>query len=134
MKPSANSSIDLDTRGTTVSSSLRKIHAAINRCSARPVPHRHAGPSLDPGPSKRVRRHREVIALLCEGLVGLGRRVTLFAAPGSRSSATVHQVLPESHPNQIGESLYESDHVARAFDALEQTAKLGQSFDIIHDK
>jgi glycosyltransferase involved in cell wall biosynthesis len=75
----------------------------------------------------------QVIALLCEGLVGLGHRVTLFAAPGSRSSATVHEVLPESHPNQIGESLYESDHVARAFDALEQMAKLGQSFDIIHD-
>jgi hypothetical protein len=66
----------------------------------------------------------QVVALLCEGLVGLGHRVNLFAAPGSRSSATVYEVLPESHPNQIGESLYESDHVARALGALDQMTNL----------
>jgi glycosyltransferase involved in cell wall biosynthesis len=75
----------------------------------------------------------QVVDLLCKGLVQLGQRVTLFAAPGSRSSATVQEVLPESHPDQIGQSLYESDHVSRVLDVLDQAAKDGQPFDILHD-
>jgi glycosyltransferase involved in cell wall biosynthesis len=74
-----------------------------------------------------------VVALLCEGLVRLGHRVTLFAAPGSRSSATVHEVLPRSHPDEIGQSLYEADHVARVFDVLDEMADQGNPFDILHD-
>jgi glycosyltransferase involved in cell wall biosynthesis len=75
----------------------------------------------------------QVVDLLCEGLVCLGHQVTLFAAPGSSSSAVVREVLPECHPDKIGKSLYESDHVARVFDAVDQTAKQGRPFDVIHD-
>jgi glycosyltransferase involved in cell wall biosynthesis len=74
-----------------------------------------------------------VVALLCEGLVGLGHRVTLFAAPGSRSSAKVHEVLPERHPDEIGESLYEVDHVTRVLDVLDDQAERGDPFDVLHD-
>ena len=34
------------------------------------------------------------IGLLCAGLVERGHRVTLFAAPGTRCSATVHEIVP----------------------------------------
>jgi glycosyltransferase involved in cell wall biosynthesis len=74
-----------------------------------------------------------VVALLCEGLVRLGHRVTLFAAPGSRSSATIHEVLPRSHPDQIGQSLYEADHVSRVLDVIDEMAKQGDPFDVLHD-
>jgi glycosyltransferase involved in cell wall biosynthesis len=75
----------------------------------------------------------QVVDLLCEGLVSLGHQVTLFAAPGSSSSAVVREVLPECHPDEIGKSLYESDHVARVFDAVDQMAGSGRSFDVLHD-
>src|SRR5215213_4367652 len=52
-----------------------------------------------------------VVHLLCEGLVDQGHDVTLFAAPGSRSRATVHEVLERPHPQEIGEAIYEADHV-----------------------
>jgi glycosyltransferase involved in cell wall biosynthesis len=74
-----------------------------------------------------------VVALLCEGLVRLGHRVTLFAAPGSRSSATVYEVLPRSHADEIGQSLYEADHVARVLDVVDEAAEQDDPFDILHD-
>jgi glycosyltransferase involved in cell wall biosynthesis len=74
-----------------------------------------------------------VVALLCDGLVKLGHHVTLFAAPGSRSTATVHEVLTSSHPDEIGQSLYESDHVSRVLDHLDEMAQQGKPFDILHD-
>jgi glycosyltransferase involved in cell wall biosynthesis len=74
-----------------------------------------------------------VVDLLCDGLVKLGHQVTLFAAPGSRSSATVHEVLPSSYPNDIGKSLYESDHVARVLAVLDERAEQGRPFDVLHD-
>jgi glycosyltransferase involved in cell wall biosynthesis len=74
-----------------------------------------------------------VVALLCEGLVRLGHRVTLFAAPGSRSSAKVYEVLPRSHPDEIGQSLYEVDHVSRVLDVVDEMAEQGDPFDVLHD-
>jgi glycosyltransferase involved in cell wall biosynthesis len=74
-----------------------------------------------------------VVGALCEGLVRLGHNVTLYAAPGSRSSATVREVLPRCHPYEIGHSLYEIDHVARVLADIDDMADQGNPFDILHD-
>lgn len=74
-----------------------------------------------------------VVSLLCERLVHRGHQVTLFAAPGSRSSASVHEVLELCHPDEIGRALYEADHVARVFRAVEDAARSHHGFDVIHD-
>jgi len=74
-----------------------------------------------------------VVDLLCEGLVARGHDVTLFAAPGSRSPARVHTLLEAAHPETIGSALHESDHVASAFDAIDEAADRGVPFDVIHD-
>jgi glycosyltransferase involved in cell wall biosynthesis len=74
-----------------------------------------------------------VVALLCEELVARGHEVTLFAAPGSRSSAEVRSPLEGTHEDQIGSSLYESDHVGAAFDAIDRAAAEGRPFDVVHD-
>lgn len=44
-----------------------------------------------------------VVALLCEGLVGHGHEVTLFAAPGSRSAARVRPLLEDAPPCHLRE-------------------------------
>lgn len=74
-----------------------------------------------------------VVELLCEELVARGHDVTLFAAPGSRSPARVHTLLQAAHPDMIGLALHESDHVAGAFDAIDEAADRGAPFDVIHD-
>jgi glycosyltransferase involved in cell wall biosynthesis len=74
-----------------------------------------------------------VVALLCEALVARRHDVTLFAAPGTRSSARVCTLLDAAHPNTIGSALHKSDHVARAFDAIDEAAERGQPFDVVHD-
>jgi glycosyltransferase involved in cell wall biosynthesis len=74
-----------------------------------------------------------VVDLLCEALVERGHEVTLFAAPGSRSAARVHPLLNGAHPNEIGSSLYESDHVACAWEETEWAAERGEGFDVVHD-
>jgi glycosyltransferase involved in cell wall biosynthesis len=73
-----------------------------------------------------------VVNALTEALVGRGHQVTLFCAPGSVSSATVVTLLDVTHPNEIERSLYEVDHVARAFEAID-AAPADQRFDVIHD-
>jgi len=73
-----------------------------------------------------------VVSALTEALVARGHDVTLFCAPGSVSSATVSALLQAQHPDEIERSLYEVDHVARAFEAID--AASGRSgFDVIHD-
>jgi glycosyltransferase involved in cell wall biosynthesis len=72
----------------------------------------------------------EVVSALTEALVRRGHAVTLFCAPGSRSSATVVTLLDLPHPDEIERSLYEVDHVARAFEAIERAHR---RFDVIHD-
>jgi glycosyltransferase involved in cell wall biosynthesis len=74
-----------------------------------------------------------VVALLCDELVARGHDVTLFAAPGSHSTAAVRSPLSGTHADQIGGSLWESDHVAAAFDAVDQAAADGRPFDVLHD-
>ena len=74
-----------------------------------------------------------VVELLCEALVAHGHEVTLFAAPGSRSSARVIAPLETAFPDEIGSSLCESDHVACAWDEIDLGAKQGLPFDVVHD-
>ena len=74
-----------------------------------------------------------VVALLCEELVKRGHEVTLFAAPGSRSAAEVCSPLEGTHADQIGSSLYESDHVGAAYDAIDHAATEGRPYDVLHD-
>jgi glycosyltransferase involved in cell wall biosynthesis len=73
-----------------------------------------------------------VVSALTEALVVLGHEVTLFCAPGSTSSARVETLLGAAHPDEIERALYESDHVARAFAAIEPLDRLGD-FDVVHD-
>jgi glycosyltransferase involved in cell wall biosynthesis len=74
-----------------------------------------------------------VVALLCDALVDLGHDVELFCAPGSSSRARVHPVLDEAHPESIERSLFEADHVARVFRAIDAAAADGAPFDVVHD-
>ncbi len=74
-----------------------------------------------------------VVALLCDALVEQDHEVELFCAPGSRSKATVHPLLNSAHPEQIERSLFEADHVARAFAAIEAAARESRPFDVVHD-
>jgi glycosyltransferase involved in cell wall biosynthesis len=74
-----------------------------------------------------------MISMLCDGLVRRGHDVTLFAAPGSTSSAQVHEVLPACHPDAIERALYEADHVAQVFAALDRARDRGEPFDVLHD-
>jgi len=69
-----------------------------------------------------------VVSSLTEAFVEQGHDVTLFCAPGSRSSARVVTLLDEAHPNEIERSLYEVDHVARAFALIDRGR-----FDVVHD-
>jgi glycosyltransferase involved in cell wall biosynthesis len=73
-----------------------------------------------------------VVSVLTEALVRRGNEVTLFCAPGSRSGAQVVTLLDKSHPDEIERSLYEVDHVARAFAAIDQAPGTAQ-FDVVHD-
>ena len=63
-----------------------------------------------------------VVNLLCEALVIRGHEVTLFAAPGSRSLARVISPLEAAHPDEIGSSLCESDHVSCAWEHIDLAA------------
>ncbi|MEA2179563.1 MAG: hypothetical protein QOG77_2860 [Solirubrobacteraceae bacterium] len=74
-----------------------------------------------------------VVALLCDALVARGHELELFCAPGSRSAARVRPLLDAPHPESIGRSLFEADHVARAFAAIDAAADAGGPFDVVHD-
>jgi glycosyltransferase involved in cell wall biosynthesis len=74
-----------------------------------------------------------VVALLCDALVELRHDVELFCAPGSSSRAVVHPVLDEAHPESIERSLFEADHVARVFRAVDAAAAESAPFDVVHD-
>jgi glycosyltransferase involved in cell wall biosynthesis len=73
-----------------------------------------------------------VVGVLTDALVQRGHAVTLFCAPGSRSSARVVSLLEEAHPEEIERSLYEVDHVARAFAQIDLAAH-EEPFDVVHD-
>jgi glycosyltransferase involved in cell wall biosynthesis len=73
-----------------------------------------------------------VVSTLTEALVHRGHEVTLFCAPGSVSHANVVTLLEEPHPDEIERSLYEVDHVGRAFDRIDAAAGAAR-FDVVHD-
>jgi glycosyltransferase involved in cell wall biosynthesis len=73
-----------------------------------------------------------VVDALTEALVRRGHAVTLFCAPGSESSARVVSLLAGPHPDEIERSLYEADHVARAFELIDAAAGADR-FDVVHD-
>jgi glycosyltransferase involved in cell wall biosynthesis len=73
-----------------------------------------------------------VVGALTEALVRRGHAVTLFCAPGSESSARVVTLLATSHADEIERSLYEADHVARAFEHID-AADGEDGFDLVHD-
>jgi glycosyltransferase involved in cell wall biosynthesis len=73
-----------------------------------------------------------VVSALTEALVRRGHAVTLFCAPGSVSHATVVTLLDRSYPNEIERSLYEVDHVSRAFDQIDLASGIDR-FDVVHD-
>jgi glycosyltransferase involved in cell wall biosynthesis len=73
-----------------------------------------------------------VVSVLTDALVRRGHAVTLFCAPGSVSSARVVTLLEQSHPEEIERSLYEVDHVARAFREIDLAA-YDVRFDVVHD-
>jgi len=75
----------------------------------------------------------EVVALVTDALVDLGHDVELFCAPGSSSKARVRPLLDAAHPESIERSLFEADHVGRAFDAIDEAASNGEPFDVLHD-
>jgi glycosyltransferase involved in cell wall biosynthesis len=74
-----------------------------------------------------------VIAELAGGLVRHGHDVALLAAPGSRSSARVVPLLDRDHADEIGQPLFDADHVSRALTVIDAAARRGRPFDIIHD-
>ena len=90
-------------------------------------------PPWIPVPAPAYGGIEEVVRLLCAGLMGRGHDVTLFAPPGSDSSADVFTVLEESHPDDIQKAQFESDHVSRAFAEVDAAAERGEPFDVIHD-
>jgi glycosyltransferase involved in cell wall biosynthesis len=75
----------------------------------------------------------QVVRLLAAGLVDAGHRVTLFAPPGSKSAADVRSPLSAAHPDEIQFSMWEVDHVARSFDAIDAAAADGDPFHVVHD-
>ncbi|MGZ4316223.1 MAG: glycosyltransferase family 4 protein [Gaiellaceae bacterium] len=75
----------------------------------------------------------EVVALLCDALVERGHDVDLYCAPGSRSKANVRTLLSAPHPESIERALFEADHTARAFEAVDDEAAAENPYDIVHD-
>jgi glycosyltransferase involved in cell wall biosynthesis len=100
-----------------------------------PHPHRIAmlAPPWIPIPPPGYGGIEFVLALLCDALVARGHDVELFCAPGSRSAAKVHPLLDRPHPEAIERSLFEADHVGRAFAAIDAAAAAGEPFELIHD-
>lgn len=91
-----------------------------------------AGPWI-PVPPPGYGGIEEVVDLLCDELVARGHDVTLYAAPGSRSTAKVSTLLEHAHPDTIGSALHEGNHVASAWDAIDDAGARGESFDVVHD-
>ena len=69
----------------------------------------------------------QVLELLSGALTRRGHRVTLFAAPGSRSEADVQVILDHAHPDEIQMAIFEADHVARSFDRIDAAASDGDA-------
>jgi glycosyltransferase involved in cell wall biosynthesis len=108
---------------------VKPFHA---RMPAAPLRIAMLAPPWIPVPAPGYGGVESVVSALTDALVARGHEVTLFCAPGSRSAASVVTLLDEARPDEIERSLYESDHVARAF-AMIDGAPRGRRFDIVHD-
>jgi glycosyltransferase involved in cell wall biosynthesis len=86
-----------------------------------------------PVPPSGYGGRESVVALLADALASAGHDVTLLAAPGSRSRARVVTLLDRLHPHEIGSTVVEADHVARAFAHVEEAAIQGRPYDVLHD-
>lgn len=111
---------------------VRSVASALARPPGPPLRVAMLAPPWIPVPSPGYGGVESVVSVLTEALVRRGHAVTLFCAPGSRSSARVVPLLEESHPDEIERSLYEADHVARAFENVDLAA-YDQRFDVVHD-
>jgi glycosyltransferase involved in cell wall biosynthesis len=108
---------------------VKPFHA---RMPAAPLRIAMLAPPWIPVPAPGYGGVESVVSALTDALVARGHEVTLFCAPGSRSAASVVTLLDEARPDEIERSLYESDHVARAF-AMIDGAPRGRRFDLVHD-
>jgi glycosyltransferase involved in cell wall biosynthesis len=99
----------------------------------RPLRIAMLAPPWIPVPAPAYGGVEEVVRLLCDGLIDRGHDVTLFAPPGSRSSAAVVTVLDDAHPDDMDSARFEADHVARAFALIDEAAERGEPFDVVHD-
>jgi len=108
--------------------------ATIRRFTAETAPLRIAmlAPPWLSVPPRGYGGVESVVSALTEALVRRGHAVTLFCAPGSVSAATTVTLLDAQHADEIERSLYEVDHVARAFRAIDD-APGHRRFDVIHD-
>jgi glycosyltransferase involved in cell wall biosynthesis len=106
--------------------------ATASRPPGAPLHIAMLAPPWIPIPSPGYGGVESVVSVLTEALVRRGHAVTLFCAPGSRSSACVVSLLEEAHPDEIERSLYEVDHVARAFEEIDLAAYV-RRFDVVHD-
>lgn len=106
---------------------------ALPRPDDRPLRIALLAPPWIPVPPSGYGGVETVVGLLADALVARGHDVTLLAAPGSRSSARVVTMLDRLHPHELGASVVEADHVARAFAHVEAAERDGAPYDVLHD-
>jgi glycosyltransferase involved in cell wall biosynthesis len=105
---------------------------APRRQPAAPLRIAMLAPPWIPIPAPGYGGVESVVSALTEALVRHGHDVTLFCAPGSVSAARVVTLLDQARPDEIERALYEADHVARAFAAIDR-APAHERFDVVHD-
>lgn len=74
-----------------------------------------------------------VVALLSDELTARGHEVTLFAAPGSRSTARVRSPLEQTYADAIGSALHDADYVGAVYDTIDAGRNEGSTFDVVHN-
>jgi hypothetical protein len=105
----------------------------VQRTSERRLRIAKLAPPWIPVPPPDYGRIEFVVAMLSEALVEQGRDVELFCTLGSSSKAKIRPLLEAPHPEKIERVLFEADHVASAFAAIDDAAAAGQPFDLLHD-
>jgi glycosyltransferase involved in cell wall biosynthesis len=119
-------------RGSVVCPPTRPVTVGPSRPAGTPLRVAMLAPPWISVPPPGYGGVESVVGVLTDALVRRGHAVTLFCAPGSRSSAQVVPLLGEAHPEEIERSLYEVDHVARAFEEID-LAVYDRRFDVVHD-
>jgi len=112
---------------------VQQIAAPVGATAADAIRIALLAPPWIPVPPPGYGGIESVVADLADGLVERGHDVTLLAAPGSHSSAHVVTLLESTYPDEIDHAAYEADHVARAFEAIDDAGRAGRPFDVVHD-